>query len=108
MLRRRLRVPAITGLGSHLLAPLAARYRELYPEGNLELTLSQRPPDLLEEGQDVDITLARQLPDSQLVAKLLSTNYSVVCPEPIYLGQHGIPMTHDELSKHRCLSMLDP
>jgi DNA-binding transcriptional LysR family regulator len=108
MPRGRLRVHAITGLGTHLLAPLAARYSELYPEVNLELTLSQRHPDLLEEGQDVVITLARELPDSELVAQLLGTTYSVVCAAPSYLGQHGIPMTLDELSQHRCLRLLDP
>src|SRR3989338_9146028 len=84
MPRGRLRVHAITGLGTHLLAPLAARYSELYPEVNLELTLSQRHPDLL------------------------GTTYSVVCAAQSYLGQHGIPMTLDELSQHRCLRLLDP
>ena len=108
MPRGRLRVHAITGLGTHLLAPLAARYGELYPEVNLELTLSQRHPDLLEEGQDVVITLARELPDSELVAQLLDTSYSVVCAAPAYLEQHGIPMTLDELSQHRCLRLQDP
>jgi DNA-binding transcriptional LysR family regulator len=108
MPRGRLRVHAITGFGTHLLAPLAARYSELYPEVNIELTLSQRHPDLLEEGQDVVITLARELPDSELVAQLLGTTCSVVCAAPSYLGQHGIPRTLDELSQHRCLRLLDP
>lgn len=108
MPRGRLRVHAITGLGTQLLAPLAARYGELYPEVNVDLTLSQRHPDLLEEGQDVVITLARELPDSELVAQLLGTTYSVVCAAPTYLERHGIPMTLDELSQHRCLRLLDP
>lgn len=108
MPRGHLRVHAITGLGTHLLAPLAASYGERYPEVNLELTLSQHHPDLLEEGQDVVISMARELPDSELVAQQLDSTYSVLCAAPIYLELHGIPMTLDDLSKHRCLRLLDP
>ncbi len=108
MPRGRLRVHAITGFGTHLLAPLAARYSALYPDVNIELTLSQRHPDLLEEGQDVVITLARELPDSELVAQLLGTTYSVVCASPSYIRQNGIPISIDELCQHRCLRLLDP
>lgn len=108
MPRGRLRVHSITGLGTQLLAPLAAHYGELYPEVNVDLTLSQRHPDLLEEGQDVVLTLARELPDSELVAQLLGTTYSVVCAAPAYLERHGIPQTLDDLGRHRCLRLLDP
>ena len=108
MPKGRLRVHSITGLGTQLLAPLAARYNELYPEVNVDLTLSQRHPDLFEEGQDVVLTLARELPDSELVAQPLCSTYSVVCAAPAYLNQHGIPQSLDDLSQHRCLRLLDP
>ena len=62
--RGHLRVQSTTGLGIQLLAPLVARYTELYPQVNVDLTLSQRQPDLLEEGHDVVITLSANLPDS--------------------------------------------
>lgn len=108
MPRGRLKVHAITGLGTQLLAPLAARYCELYPEVNIDLTLSQHHPDLFDEGQDVVFTMARQLPDSELVAQLLGSNYSVLCAAPSYLEQRGIPQTLDDLSAHRCLRLIDP
>lgn len=106
--RGRLRVHAITGIGTQLLAPLVARYSEHYPEVNVELTLSQRHPDLLEEGQDVVITLARDLPDSEQIAQLLGTTYSVVCAAPAYLERYGTPQSLDDLEQHRCLRLLDP
>ena len=78
----RLRVHTMTGLGLQHLTPLVARYSELYPEVVVELTLSQRTPDLLEDGHDVIITFARELPDSQMVAQLLGPMFSVLCAAP--------------------------
>lgn len=106
--RGRLRVHSITSLGTLQLAPLVARYCERYPEVTLELTLSQRMPDLLEEGHDVVITLSRDLPDSELVAQRLAEVYSMVCAAPAYLEQHGIPQRPQDLHEHRCLRLVDP
>jgi len=106
--RGRLRVHSITSLGTLHLAPLVADYTVRYPEVTLELTLSQRMPDLLEEGHDVVITLSRDLPDSELVAQRLVDLYSVVCAAPEYLEQHGIPKLPQDLYEHRCLRSIDP
>ena len=106
--RGRLRVHSFTGMGIQYLVPLAARHARLYPEVNLDLALSQRTPDLLEEGYDVVITHSRELPDSDLVAQRLGAIYSVVCAAPAYLQQHGIPQAPEELDAHRCLRLLDP
>ncbi|TRX74608.1 LysR family transcriptional regulator [Pseudomonas mangiferae] len=103
----RLRLHSLTGLGLHI-TPLIARYCETYPQVVIELTLSQRNPDPLEEGQDVVITFARELPDSQLVAQPLGQLYSVVCAAPEYLRRHGVPQRPDDLRQHRCLRLLDP
>lgn len=108
MPKGRLRVHSITGLGIQLLAPLAARYGALYPDVHLDMTLSQRYPDLLEEGHDVVITLARDLPDSELIGQYLGNIHSVICAAPAYLEKHGIPQTPDDLAEHRCLLLVDP
>jgi DNA-binding transcriptional LysR family regulator len=104
----RLRVHSFTGVGIQYLVPLAARYAKVYPEVSLDLSLSQRTPDLLEEGHDVVITHSRELPDSDLVAQRLGSIYSVVCAAPAYLQQHGTPQTPEALREHRCLRLLDP
>ncbi|WP_421684090.1 LysR family transcriptional regulator [Stutzerimonas urumqiensis] len=106
--RGRLRVHSIIGFGTQFLAPLAARYRDRWPEVTLDLMLSQRNPDPLEEGHDVVISLSRQLSDSDLVAQHIADIHSVVCASPAYLRQHGIPRTPDELVEHRCLRLVDP
>lgn len=104
----RLRVQSMTGLGLQHLTGLIARYSERYPQVVVDLTLSQRHPDLLEDGQDVVITFARELPDSQMVAQLLGPMFSVLCASPAYLAQHGVPRQPADLQGHRMLRLLDP
>src|SRR5690606_21198266 len=106
--RGRLRVHALTGLGIQLLATLAGRYHERYPEVTMDLVLSQRQPDLLEDNLDVVITLSHELPDSELIAQTLGTVFHVVCASPLYLAQHGVPRVPVDLQAHRCLRLADP
>lgn len=104
----RLRVHSTIGLGIQLLATLAGHYNSTYPDVNLDLVLSQRQPDLLEDNLDVVITLSRELPDSELIAQKLGTVFHVVCASPIYLKQHGAPKVPADLERHRCLRLADP
>lgn len=106
--RGRLRVHSITGLGIQLLARLAGRYSERYPAVDLELTLSQHHPDLLQDGLDVVITLRHQLEDSELIAQRLGSVSQVLCAAPSYLAQHGVPRHPEDLHRHRCLRLADP
>ncbi len=106
--RGHLRVQSTTGLGIQLLAPLVARYVKLYPQVNIDLTLSQRPPDLLEEGHDVVITLSSDLPDSEMIGQPLGSFCSLISAAPSYLQNHGVPQTPADLNQHRCLHLVDP
>lgn len=101
----RLRVQSLMGMGQHHLVPMIARYGALFPDVVIELTLSQRNPDMLEEGQDVLITGERQLPDSEFVAQRLGSIHSVLCASPGYLQQRGVPRSVDDLERHVCLRL---
>lgn len=104
----RLRVHTMTGLGLQHITGLVARYTERYPQVVVDLTLSQRNPDPIEDGHDVIIAFARELPDSQLVAQNLGAMYSVLCAAPAYLQKHGTPRGPADLRQHRYLRLLDP
>jgi len=105
--RGRLRVHSTHGLGL-LMMPLVAAYQAACPEVVMELTLSQRNPDPLDEGHDVVITIGRGLPDSQLIAIPLGGIYSILCASPDYLARHGVPERPDDLQQHVCMRMGDP
>lgn len=106
--RGHLRVQSTTGLGIQLLAPLVARYTELYPQVHVDLTLSQRQPDLLEEGHDLVITLSAHLSDSELIGQSLGSIFSVISAAPSYLEGRNIPKVPEDLHQHRCLHLVDP
>lgn len=105
--RGRLRVHSLPGLGSRHLAPLAARFRQLHPDVIIELSLSPQTPDLLEDGHDVLVAFARELPDSQMVAQQLGSMFSVVCAAPAYLARHGVPDGPVQLREHSYLRLVD-
>ncbi|MYN03197.1 LysR family transcriptional regulator [Pseudoduganella sp. DS3] len=100
--RGTLKVSAPAAFGSRCLAPAMAEYLELHPEVNLELDLSNRLSDLVEEGLDAAIRIG-PLPDSTLVARPLTALQMMVCAAPAYLARHGTPRTPEELARHRCL-----
>lgn len=103
----RLRVHATTGFGQTYVVPAVVRYRQRYPSIDVELTLSQRAPDLLEEGYDVLVQLAaKKLPDSGLVCQQLGNLNSILCASPAYLQKNRVPRDVAGLGDHTCLQMV--
>jgi len=92
--------PAETGISQ--LGVLIAEYSRLYPEVQIELDLSNRFVDLVEEGYDLAIR-AGELADSTLVARRLAVSRMVLCASPAYVERFGDPASPDELKQHRLL-----
>lgn len=86
----------------YLVAPIAA-YLERYPDVRLELTMSDRLIDLVEQGVDLAIRIVPALKDPGLVARKLATDHTVICASPDYLARRGTPRSPDELLEHDCL-----
>jgi len=100
--RGTLRVMAPTSFGSFHLSRAIADYRRLYRRVSIDLILTERTPDLVEEGLDMAIRIG-SLDDSSMVARKLAETRSVVCAAPEYLENHGIPRDPAELVNHNCL-----
>jgi DNA-binding transcriptional LysR family regulator len=104
----RLRIHSMKSFGQNYVVPLMLRYMKKHPSVQMDLTLAQRVPDLLEEGFDVAILLAPELPDSDLVSQRLGTTYNIVCASPEYVALHGMPRVPRDLHKHTCLHLTTP
>ncbi|MBB3261242.1 DNA-binding transcriptional LysR family regulator [Paraburkholderia bannensis] len=104
----KLKVHAMTSFGQHYVVPAVGRYQAQYPDVHIELTLAQRMPDLLDEGYDVALVLATDLPDSGFVSQRLTSAFSIACASPAYLERHGVPQTPHDLVNHRCLQLVTP
>src|SRR5690606_7751331 len=100
--RGNLRVMSPTSFGAFHLARAIAAYHERYPQVTVDLLLTDRAPDLVEEGIDLAIRVGA-LDDSSLVARKLADARVVVCGSPDYLDRRGRPKTPAELADHNCL-----
>jgi DNA-binding transcriptional LysR family regulator len=100
--RGRLRVNAPVSFGTLPLAAAVAEYMAAEPAVTVELTLNDRIVDLVEEGYDLAVRIAR-LADSSLIARRLGPCRIVACASPGYLDRHNRPKHPDELAGHNCL-----
>lgn len=101
--RGRLRVNAPMSFGIRHLAPAIPDFLALHPEVEIDMSMSDRFVDLVEEGYDVAVRIGR-LTDSALVARRLAPLRRVVCASPAYLAAKGVPQTPADLAAHDCLS----
>lgn len=97
-----IKVGATLGFGRRFIAPAIAKFSDLYPEVEVQLTLNDRPINIVEKGLDVVIRFG-ELPDVRLTARLLANNYRVLCAAPSYIKRMGKPEHPKDLSKHQCL-----
>jgi DNA-binding transcriptional LysR family regulator len=98
----RLNVPMSFGL-LHV-APLIPELLARYPDLKIDLSLTDRFVDLVEEGVDVVVRIAGELPDSMsLVAQKLARARHVVCGSPKYLRKHGEPRRPSDLTRFDCV-----
>lgn len=97
----RVNAPFTFGIGH--LAPLWGEFRERHPKVTLDVTLSDRFVDLVEEGFDLAVRITRQ-PAATLVSRRLASTRLVLCAAPSYLRRHGRPGHPSELREHTIAS----
>jgi DNA-binding transcriptional LysR family regulator len=97
----RINVPVSFGV-SHL-APVWGQFRDLHPDVKLDITLTDRLVDLVEEGFDLAVRIG-QLESSSLVSRIIAKSRLVLCASPDYLALHGQPKTPKELINHAVIA----
>jgi DNA-binding transcriptional LysR family regulator len=98
-----LRVNVPVSFGLLQLAPLWPRFMQRHPRVVLDVTLSDRLVDLVDEGFDLAVRIAR-LPSSSLVSRQLASTRMLLCASPDYLRAHGTPTHPAELAGHAVIS----
>lgn len=95
-----IRVTAPIVFGQLWLAPRLPGFLALYPEVDVHLTLVDRTVDLVEEGEDLAIRIAREVAPGLVARPLVQMSYVLVAT-PAYLAQHGAPGAPADLASHR-------
>jgi DNA-binding transcriptional LysR family regulator len=98
-----LKVTAPVSFGLLQLAPLWPGFMAKHPLVRLEVTLADRFVDLVEEGVDLAVRIAR-LESSSLVSRKLSSTRLVLCASPKYLKKHGRPRHPSDLAGHAVIA----
>ena len=94
------RVTMSPAFGRMFVVPRLLEFRERFPDVAIEMEVSSRHVDLIEEGIDVAIRIGR-LSDSALVARRIGDMRMITLASAGYLAKHGTPQTLDELDAHQ-------
>lgn len=97
------RVNAPVTFGIRHLAPLWGEFRARHPQVVLDVTLTDRVVDLVEEGYDLAIRIAT-LASSTLISKRLASTRMMLCASPGYLAARGVPRQPADLADHAVIS----
>lgn len=98
-----LRVSAPLIFGGTILATKLPEFLARYPHIHVDLTLTDRFVDLVEDGQDVALVLG-DLPDSSAMMRVLGYLHGGLYASPGYLAKNGRPKKIEDLLEHECIS----
>ena len=98
-----LRVNAPLAFGERHLGAYVCEFVDAHPQVEVQLDLSDRFIDLLDEAYDLTIRISEPVVDGSLVVKEICPARIVLCASPAYLAEHGEPEQPDDLLRHTCL-----
>ncbi|HVE09780.1 MAG TPA: LysR family transcriptional regulator [Paraburkholderia sp.] len=101
-----LRLVAHTTAALNRLVPLIARFKRDHPKVTLEVTLTERPVDLVADGFDVGVVVPYMITSETTVVRLLERMPFVIVATPHYLRASSTPRNPEQLAEHLFVPML--
>jgi DNA-binding transcriptional LysR family regulator len=89
-------------LQNTLILPVLAGFTRAFPEIELDVDLSDRMVDVIEEGFDAVVRTGEPM-DSRLMSRKLGAFKLQLVASPSYLERQGTPQHPDDLRNHNCL-----
>ncbi|OAJ61159.1 LysR family transcriptional regulator [Paraburkholderia ginsengiterrae] len=100
-----LRLVAHTTATVNRLVPLIAGFKRSYPKVTLDVTLTERPVDLVADGYDLGIVVPYMVTSETTVVRLLERMRVVIVAAPEYLQRTSIPRHPSDLANHQFVLM---
>jgi DNA-binding transcriptional LysR family regulator len=100
-----LRLVAHTTATVSRLVPLISTFKRKYPKVSLDVTLTERPVDLVADGYDLGIVIPFMLSTDTVVTRLLERMPLSLVATPEYLKKHTVPEHPSELVDHMFIAM---
>jgi DNA-binding transcriptional LysR family regulator len=104
--RLRLNVPRIACRTT--LPPLLARYAELHPHVQVEVTADDRNIDIISEGFDAGVRMREAVQKDMVAVRFSPPQRFVVAGSPAYFAKHGRPRHPGDLVNHACAAWRSP
>ncbi|MCL9776820.1 LysR family transcriptional regulator [Vibrio methylphosphonaticus] len=95
-----LKITCPVALGLSTMTPIFTRYAQTYPKVSLDIDLSDKKIDVIEQGIDIAIRASDKLEDSSLISRKLFSDTGVTIASPQYLKSRGTPIHPRELTQH--------
>jgi DNA-binding transcriptional LysR family regulator len=99
-----LRITSPTDFAINYLQSWMNDFLALYPDVQIELEVTDRYVDIIEERIDIAFR-SGELKDSSLIARRIGPKQSVFCASPDYIARAGKPKTPPDLTQHDCIIM---
>jgi DNA-binding transcriptional LysR family regulator len=100
-----LRVTADPLFGEHFLPPIVAEFARVHPSVRVDVVLTSRHVEVVEEGFDVAFRVGGQPPPSLSATRIAEASMSFVASKR-YLQRRGTPHSPDDLARHDCIALV--
>jgi DNA-binding transcriptional LysR family regulator len=97
-----LRIAIPNEFGTAWLGKAVSEFAVRYPELQVEIEVSDRVIDLINESVDVSISFGRPKA-SRITQRRLGSVSSGIYASPEYIARHGLPSSLDEIRSHDCI-----
>ena len=101
--RGKLRVTMPAHFGRHCVTPVLLELARRYPTLELDLSLSDRFADLVEDGFDLAIRTGTLHDRAGVIAHRVARQRMIVCASPAYIERFGLPVRLDDIAGHQAI-----
>ncbi|WPB59220.1 LysR family transcriptional regulator [Xylophilus sp. GOD-11R] len=98
--RGEVRITCSHHFGNKRILPALVEFRRRYPAIRLQVSMNDSNVDLVQQGLELAVR-AGPLSDSELVARRLVSEETMLCASPAYLRRHGVPAVVADLERQR-------
>jgi len=101
--RGKLRVTMPAHFGRHCVTPILLELARRHPTLELDLSLSDRFADLVEDGFDLAIRTGTLDDRAGIIARRVARQRMIVCAAPAYVEKFGMPLRPEDIASHQAI-----
>jgi DNA-binding transcriptional LysR family regulator len=97
------RINALGAAARWLLRRVIPDFLQRYPRVSIDMVTEDRLIDIVAEGFDAGVRLRESVPQDMIAVPFGGDARFLAVASPAYVSRHGVPVTPDDLRRHRCI-----